>query len=361
MIVAFVPWDDSIKKNNIYTPKYEGYLDSHILLAKAFEKKGGKLQTVDMYNDLREVDCFLITALNYVWIDRILSLNLGNRMIYCSGEPAVVKPENSKEGYQRLLKIFPNIMTWNDDLIDNVRIFKKNLPYYFSKEFGNVAFAEKKLLTNISGNKKSSHKDELYSEREAIITYFENHYAGEFDLYGTGWKKKEHPSYQGVVDDKFEIYHHYKFALSLENCKNVRGYITEKMMDCFVAGIVPIYQGALDIKEYVPQECFIDYTQFKSIDELAQYLRTMREDEYNRYVDNIERFLQKHDERPFSEEVQCNYIYAVMEKGWKENVTVPIKYRIYFKYKIAEQKLDAGILSLKLYLKQHFKRKKEQV
>ena len=36
-----------------------------------------------------------------------------------------------------------------------------------------IPFEERKLLTSISGNKHSKHPDELYSERERVISVLE--------------------------------------------------------------------------------------------------------------------------------------------------------------------------------------------
>ena len=57
----------------------------------------------------------------------------------------------------------------------------------FIENYGNIDFSERKLLTCISGNKKSEHPDEMYSEREKVITFLENRYPNDFDFYGTGF------------------------------------------------------------------------------------------------------------------------------------------------------------------------------
>ena len=36
------------------------------------------------------------------------------------------------------------------------------------------------------------------------------------------------------------------------------GYITEKLFDCLYAGTIPLYLGAPDILEYVPEDIFVD-------------------------------------------------------------------------------------------------------
>lgn len=351
MKIALIPWSNEIKNNNIFIPKKEEYTDSHILLKQAFQQKGIEINTVDVYKDLREVDAFLFWGIEYKWLNKLIRLGLQNRTIYCNGEPAVVKPENSKEGFQKLLKIFAYILTWDDDLVDNIRIFKRNIPYYFEKGFGNIAFDERKLLTNISGNKVSTHPLELYSEREKVVTYFEQKHPEQFDLYGTGWDKSIHSSYQGMVLSKRETYHKYKFALSLENTYDVRGYITEKILDCFTSGIVPIYKGAKDVNVYIPKECYIDYDEFNSIEDMYQYLNNMSENEYSKYIKEIEKLLDSNIQDVFSSEKFCEYICVVLEQLGKVKLTIPYTYKKLLYRKEWEKLKSELILKCKIKIK----------
>ena len=73
--------------------------------------------------------------------------------------------------------------------------------------------------------------------------------------------------------------------------KNSRGYITEKIFDCFVAGCVPIYLGAPNIEWYIPKACFIDRNDFESDAALYHFLKNMTEKDYQIYIDHIQRYL----------------------------------------------------------------------
>lgn len=66
-------------------------------------------------------------------------------------------------------------------------------------------------------------------------------------VYGRGWPD----GFADPVDDKIEAMKLYKYALCMEN-GSYPGYITEKVIDCFVAGVVPIYAGAPDWEDYLP-------------------------------------------------------------------------------------------------------------
>ena len=66
------------------------------------------------------------------------------------------------------------------------------------------------------------------------------------DLYGKGFP-------QSIPDGKkIDVIRNYRYAVCYENGA-YPGYITEKIIDCFVAGVIPIYQGAPDLERYIPR------------------------------------------------------------------------------------------------------------
>ncbi len=111
--IAVIPWDDSIKNDSIYIPRDDGYKGTHVLFAEAFRKKGIEFHTIDCYQDMESVDCFLFFSMNYNWYKKLMQHNMISRAFYCSAEPPVVVPENTKDGYDKLLKWFGGILTWN--------------------------------------------------------------------------------------------------------------------------------------------------------------------------------------------------------------------------------------------------------
>lgn len=72
---------------------------------------------------------------------------------------------------------------------------------------------------------------------------------------------------------------------------NIKGYVTEKILDCLCMGIVPIYMGASNIDDYVPKDCFIKYESFGSLHELEKYLKEMDEIQYNHFLDAAKLYL----------------------------------------------------------------------
>ena len=75
---------------------------------------------------------------------------------------------------------------------------------------------------------------------------------------------------------KRETIGRYHFCLALEN-SIAPDYVTEKMFDALAAGTVPIYLGAPNVAEFVPENSFIDAASFSTPEALATYLRHLVE------------------------------------------------------------------------------------
>ncbi|MGH2612998.1 MAG: glycosyltransferase family 10 domain-containing protein, partial [Rhabdochlamydiaceae bacterium] len=195
------------------------------------------------------------------------------------------------------------VYTWNDDLVDNKKFFKFYYPVLQPMQSHLPTFEERKLLTQISGRKKSKHKKELYSERVSVIQYFQDKPEGEFEFYGGGWEKDHLRHYKGVIADKYGALKNYKFSVCYENMKDVKGYITEKIFDCFAVGTIPIYWGASNITDYIPKECFIDRRDFENFDDVINYIRVIDAQTYQTYQTNIRAFLESDEAKLFSQEM----------------------------------------------------------
>ena len=111
-------------------------------------------------------------------------------------------------------------------------------------------------------------KHQLHDERYMALFHLQSMKA--LDLYGHGWEGRGKP-----CEDKIATIRDYQFCLAYENGV-YPGYVTEKAIDCFVAGVIPIYRGAPDLDEYLPRKAFIDPNEFSSWSSLVQYLKSMR-------------------------------------------------------------------------------------
>jgi len=208
---------------------------------------------------------------------------------------------------------FGRVYTWDDSLVDNEKYFKFNYPALRSMIDGVVPFEEKKLCTLVASKIRPKYENSLYGERLKAIEYFEN--AGEegFEFYGKGWEGCPFKSYRGRVADKTAAVKNYRFSICYENTAGLKGYITEKIFDCFAAGNVPVYWGAGNIADYVPKECFIDRRDFATMEELHAYLKNMSKEEYEGYIARIREFLLSEKAQAFSAAQFCKVFRAAVQ------------------------------------------------
>jgi hypothetical protein len=85
---------------------------------------------------------------------------------------------------------------------------------------------------------------------------------------------------------KLKVISRYHFYLALEN-SIAPDYVTEKIFDAFRAGTVPIYLGAPNVREFVPECSYIDATRFDGPKSLANYLHHLVQNptDYAAYFD----------------------------------------------------------------------------
>jgi len=204
---------------------------------------------------------------------------------------------------------FKNIYTLIDTFIDNktyVKFFYPQVSLAMTDQV--IPFNEKKLAVLIASNRSAvNHPAELYSKRKQTIRFFERHAPQDFDFYGHGWPAAQYPSYRGElrytggVPAKVLVLPHYKFCICYEN-SIWPGYVTEKIWDCFVSGCVPVYWGAPNVKQFIPENCFVDRTRFASDAEMYQFISQISEQEHAAYLEAIRNFLESPQAGFFSTE-----------------------------------------------------------
>jgi hypothetical protein len=224
---------------------------------------------------------------------------------------------------------YRKVFTWNDDLVDGIRFIKIHLPNSINSHQADGFTNRTHFCCLIAGNKTLSKKDErnLYPERVKAIRWFEKKAPQDFDLYGTAWNMpaatsglvgklrqrfwrilsgvvslQPFPSYRGKVNNKRDVLRITRFAICYENVRDIPGYITEKIFDCFFSGCIPIYWGANNITDYIPADCFIDRRQFKDTEAVYRHLKAMPEQEFLQYQQRIAAFLKSDAAYLFSSE-----------------------------------------------------------
>lgn len=80
------------------------------------------------------------------------------------------------------------------------------------------------------------------------------------------------------VESKRKYCSGFKFSIAYENC-NMPGYITEKLIDCYLSNTVPIYCGSLGEVAPYPKESMICVDDFASFDELIERIKEIDQDD----------------------------------------------------------------------------------
>jgi hypothetical protein len=205
---------------------------------------------------------------------------------------------------------------------------------------------ERKFLTIINSNKLPRvYWQELYTERLKAIEFFSR--TNEIDLFGMGWDKppyrvgqtrmpytlrrlgaelgeywrRIHPDlltaarhvYRGPVLSKADVLSQYTFALCFENMI-LKGWITEKIFDCFYSGTVPVYWGSPDVQEFIPTDCFIDMRRFGSYEDLRSHLLSLSPESIQGYRNAAREFVSSSAFHRFSKEAFADIFERIVQE-----------------------------------------------
>jgi hypothetical protein len=99
------------------------------------------------------------------------------------------------------------------------------------------------------------------------------------DVYGRGYKE---------IPDKLAGLADYRYSVTIENCRT-DSYFTEKLLDCFLCGTVPIYWGFGKVAEFFDEDGVISFT---DLGELDRILDGLGPEDYERRLPAIRRNMQ---------------------------------------------------------------------
>jgi hypothetical protein len=105
-------------------------------------------------------------------------------------------------------------------------------------------YEKTKMISMIASNKRMC-------EGHAKRLEWVERIGDQVDLYGRGFNE---------IADKEEGLCDYMFSVAIENGE-YETYFTEKLLDCFATGTIPVYLGAPDIGDYFNKDGIIDLTE----------------------------------------------------------------------------------------------------
>jgi hypothetical protein len=117
--------------------------------------------------------------------------------------------------------------------------------------------------------------------RNAIVNEIKNgRLKGKVDLYGRGFNE---------IPDKLTGLKDYMFSIVVENTKKDY-YFTEKLIDCFRTGTIPIYWGCPSIGEFFDLNGMII---FDDIYEMKPILNSINLNTYNEKIESVRNNFEK--------------------------------------------------------------------
>jgi hypothetical protein len=192
----------------------------------------------------------------------------------------IESPEYHKKHYDYIKtnnSLFKHVITHNKELLDSSNIFK------FCPLGGSWLYEEDIAIHEKNKNFSiiSSWKRDLtgHKLRHQIIAAS----GKNIDVYGSGYNP---------VKKKIEALKDYRYSFCIENCKKDY-YFTEKLLDCFLSGTVPIYWGCPSIGDFFNTKGMII---FDDLLDLKDKLKLCTKDYYENNKEHIiENFNKAHN------------------------------------------------------------------
>ena len=109
----------------------------------------------------------------------------------------------------------------------------------------------------------------------SILTFVKN-IQNKVDLYGRGIRE---------IPSKLDALHNYAFSVAIENNTSKNDYyFTEKLLECFITGTVPIYHGCPNIDKFFDTRGVLT---FSTQEELDNILDSLSEEKYNSMLEYV--------------------------------------------------------------------------
>lgn len=363
IIAVCLDYDESLNNNNLFANLEKGgfyYYLSQILKDKYTFMTGDVAYNDVISKNIEAQNIIIIAELDSEYAEKLINLGAVPKVIQCgecmiyaksfykklSWLPAMyqnrvlfsgsfTKTKNCDANHN-INMYFPS---YNDDDVQDIKSWKarKFLCQVMANKYveqGNYYPAKFNIKKNLkwffrkyiyeTSDEKFMRTHELQSTRLKVIEYFGSR--DMLDLYGGHWNslknlpkvwKKRLGSIIAKmnpqrIDDKFSVISNYKFNLAIENLE-YEGYVTEKIIHAFVGGTIPVYLGAKNISDFIPNNCFIDMRNFSTYDDLNNYMQNMSEEEAFKYLNNGRAFLKSDAAKLYNNKSYAEFIAKLIE------------------------------------------------
>jgi hypothetical protein len=171
--------------------------------------------------------------------------------------------------------------------------------YDWSLNLKDQNYSKDKVISIIVRKDHYSHYNHLENPNTHKINYEERTNLGvnlstdeRIDVYGTFWENNG-KNIKGEVWNKHVGLDEYQFSIACENTIQ-KNYISEKFWDVILTDSVPIYLGCSNIKDLIPDGCYISLNNM-NMEEMVTKIKSIidnNSDLYNQYVNNVKNLKQ---------------------------------------------------------------------
>jgi len=327
-ILVFGQYNEMFKYRKCFKTRdsavHENCYDRMIAIESRLKEKGFELVTT--YEVSKKTNLEIFSAL--IVFDHPLILD-GYSKFYKLNVPKILIAEeveilNSNNYDINIYNNYDLIFTWDKDKVDNKKVI-----YYYSL-FPDVDRYFRSLV-NFTKTKDQRGKilvatnhqnlpNTLYPYRKELVEWYANNMPDDFSVYGRYWirnifygndfisriknskfldffyknkKSVVNNVYKGILTSKYNILHRFKFNFCIENFDNKKGYLTEKIWDSLISGVIPVYYPSdkQTLDSLIPQNCYINMKEFNSFTQLNEFLDGLTDSQRQSYLDNAYTFL----------------------------------------------------------------------
>jgi len=186
--------------------------------------------------------------------------------IYWSGE-SFTPPKSKNE-----LKYLNILSTIEKNLTNYIYLpyFLFSPHLYKKRKYSNI---NRKYLLAYCHSNKVNQREKIFDLFVEKMGYNLCHaYGKNYGSYKESKKNKIKGGWDG--NEIIEKYKEYKFVIAMENkCK--KGYITEKILNAFYSGAIPIYWGCDTVNKFFNKKAFINVNDYESFEDCVNYVCNM--------------------------------------------------------------------------------------
>ena len=154
------------------------------------------------------------------------------------------------------------------------------LPFCFLRKLNETKHLDfQKIRKEVINNPRKKFCVAAISQTASYLTdYFRLDFINQLNKYKkVDMAGRYNNNVGGPIKNKIEFFKDYKFSIATENT-NGDGYASEKIIDSFISGTIPIYYGSYMIEEYINPKAYILINGPQDMIEKIEYIKKIDND-----------------------------------------------------------------------------------